>query len=180
MFTVSEALPLRVFCAEKKEAPEGFYWQKVKKLNCTLPVPYGWFLSQEEVDGVIAVFVSRENIAELGKLETGLTVNVYRKLRDISAEAYALRFMKNLENPAIRNVTEKWETVRGPLRIYGCCYNTDGITDEKAITTQVVTMANTATNTLYIMWFESPSEKWEETWKTGQVLLGRITVDESM
>ncbi len=167
-------------CAEQKKAPKGFYWQRIKKLNCSFPVPYGWFVTEEERDGIVAVFISKENVAELGKFETGLTANVYRKMKNIDADKYAQQFRMNIIDTKDVDNSALWDNRKGPLHIYSCKYFLEKTDSRKALTTQLLTIVNKESNTLYILWFESPTESWEENWEIGKILLGQIVFDENM
>ena len=38
-------------------------------------------------------------------------------------------------------------------------------------------ITNDKTDTLFIMWFESPPKSWKENWKIGNIILNNLQID---
>ena len=70
-------------------APDGFSWKRIEEIHASFLLPDKWHFKSEANGGTLAYFLSAEKIKKSGRFETGLTINVFKNLKDKDAVAYA-------------------------------------------------------------------------------------------
>ena len=165
-----------VFAADPPppKAPAGFAWKNVASIKAAFLLPDGWFFKEELRKDVRGIFLSKENIDQRGKFDTGLTVNVFKNKKD--APARARQYIA--EQAQAGDVVNLWEQENGALKLYGARLHITH--DPPAFTEHVLAIGNSKTDTLYILMFESPDTTWDEAWKKGEVMLGNFRLDDEI
>ncbi|HEY4231421.1 MAG TPA: hypothetical protein VGO79_14730 [Thermoanaerobaculia bacterium] len=156
------------------KAPAGFAWKNVASIKAAFLLPDGWFFKEELRKDVRGIFLSKENIDQKGKFDTGLTINVFKNKKD--APARARQYIA--EQAQVGDVVNLWEAENGALKLYGARLHITR--DPPAFTEHVLAIGNSKTDTLYILMFESPDATWDEAWKKGEVILGNFRLDDEI
>ena len=151
-------------------APSGFAWQQIPELKAAVLKPTGWFFRHEDQNGTAAYFITKENIEQGGDFSTGLTVNVFRGLKDAAVD----RGQALIEQIASKMHAEKWAQTVGPFREFGC----DVRDSESGM--HYLAIANPKTNTLYLFIFESPVANWDAAWKIGKQIMDNLAIDDGV
>jgi len=150
--------------------PAGFSWQQIPELKAAFLRPNGWFFKQEQQKGTFAYFITKESIEQGGDFNTGLTINVFRELKESAAEhGQAL-----IEQIATKMHCVNWTQTAGPFQEFGC----EAKDSESAMHYLIV--ANPKTNTLYLFIFESPVSDWNSAWKLGKQIMDNLAIDDDI
>jgi hypothetical protein len=160
--------------ADPPKAPAGFAWKNVASIRAAFLLPDKWFFKEELRKDVRGIFLSKENIDQSGKFDTGLTINVFKNKKD--APARARQYIA--EQAQGGDVVNLWEAENGVLKLYGVRLHVTR--DPPAFTEHVLAIGNEKTDTLYILMFESPDATWDEAWKKGEVMLGNFRLDDEI
>ena len=151
-------------------APVGYNWQLLPEVNAAVLKPFTWNYKAEASRDAQAYFVTRERILPGKQFQTGLSLNVVRKISARSkqpADAYARAFSARSGRGAGQQVLGQETKAQGPLRLYGVRYRVaNGGPDAKII--QQWAIANTTTDTFYLLLFEIPEKDWPLAWKLGE------------
>jgi len=150
--------------------PAGFTWQQIPELKAAVLKPNGWFFKQEEQNGTLAYFITKENIGQGGDFNTGITVNVFRGLEDSAVQ----HGQTLIEQIATKMHGAKWAQSAGPFQEFGC----DAKDSESVM--HYLAIANPKTNTLYLFIFERPVPDWENAWKLGKQIMDNLALDDSV
>jgi hypothetical protein len=159
-----------LFAIDLPVPPAGFTWQQIPELKAALLKPDGWFFKQEEKNGTIAYFITKESIEQGGDFSTGLTVNVFRGLKE-SAVGHGETLIEQI---ASQMHGEKWARTVGPFQEFGC----DAKDSESVL--RYLAIANPKTNTLYLFIFESPVPDWDAAWKLGKQIMDNLAIDDGV
>jgi hypothetical protein len=157
-------------------APAGFAWQEIPELKAAFLKPTGWYFKREANKGTLAYFITKEDIDKTGEFQTGLTVNVFQKLKTQSAVERAQSLIEQIV--AERHGGKKWNRDFGPFKEFGCL--TKATDASGASTVHTLTVANPKTNTLYLFIFESLESDWEIAWKAGQTIMDMLALDDEV
>ncbi len=171
------------------ELPQGYAWQGVDMIDFALPVPKGWFVSSSVLSemwfqGLQAYhyqyLVTPENMNLTGIFSGGLVVRVIKD-DGVSAADQAEDFYSGLKvSPNTTRVFESWDEESGGRAIYRMRYITidpDLDPQDPRYETAVyfVAIANKATDVLYLIFFESSVEAWDQEWADhGEVMVGLL------
>lgn len=147
--------------------PPGFTWQQVPELKAAFLKPDGWFFQQEEQKGTRAYFITKENIEHGGDFSTGLTVNVFRGLKEPSVS----HGEQLIDQIVSQTNCEKWGRTVGSFQEFGC-----NAKDSQSVM-RYLTVANPRTNTLYFFIFESPVAEWDDAWRLGKQIMDNLAID---
>ena len=161
---------------ELPQPPAGFAWKEVRQIGAAFLVPSGWHFASEKRGGTLAYFVLPEKLDRGAGFTTGMTINVVRKLKGQAATDYARDYIAELVN---RNESmDHWEsTIRG-MPAFGCEIKMPADGAEPAARAHYLALANPATNTLYLMWFEAPESEWSAAWTKGKTMLESFVLNE--
>lgn len=159
--------------------PVGFRWQLLPEINGALLLPYTWSYKTETSRDAQAYFLTREKIVGNSQFQTGLTLNVVRRMTTKSrqsAGAYAQAFSARTGRGAGQQVLSQETKTQGPLRLFGVRYRVaNGAAGPKII--QQWAIANGKTDTFYLLLFESPEKDWTQAWKLGAEMIRQIRLD---
>lgn len=164
-----------LYAADMPSPPSGFAWQQIPEVKSALLRPEGWYFKQEEKGGIIGYFVTKQDIDTAGHFETGLTVNVFPRL----GEGLAVERGKALiDRVAAEHGQKSWNQQVGQLQEFGC-----EVKDTDASGTEVMhalAVANTKTDTLYLLIFESPAAEWDASWPIGKEMMDAVKFDDGI
>ncbi|MDB5269469.1 MAG: hypothetical protein JWP58_2509 [Hymenobacter sp.] len=171
--------PARATAPAPAEAPVGFHWQPLPEVKATLPLPYTWNYKAETSRDAQAYFLTREKIVPGRLFQTGLSLNVVRRMTaksKQSAGAYAQAFSAKSGHGPGQQVLGQETKTQGPLRLFGVRYRVANAgADAKII--QQWAIANTTTDTFYLLVFESPEKDWPQAWKLGEEMIKQLRLD---
>jgi hypothetical protein len=156
------------------EPPKGFSWKKVEEIKASFLMPKGWHYRLDTKGKTTAAFITREKIEEGKSFQVGLSVNVLRERKNPPAEKLAHSLVENFGK--MGKVEDSFQVNRGKLKGSGGRLTVLS----KNVTIQFLVLANTATNTLYIIQFESPEKEWQQAWKTGKVIMDKLALDDEV
>src|SRR5579872_2736414 len=154
------------------EPPKGFTWKKIDEIKASVLMPDGWHYRLDKQGKTIGAFVTREKIEDGKAFKTGLSVNVLRDQKDPTPEKLAKTLVENLGK--MGKIEDAFKVSVGKFRGSGGRLTVP----ERNVTMQFLLLANPATNTLYIIQFESPEKEWQEAWKVGKVIMDRLALDD--
>jgi hypothetical protein len=153
------------------DAPGGFEWYVFEAGKSACLRPLDWFVKTEVNGDTAALFLSKENIDKEGKFETGLTLNVARRIHERTGRSptqYAQAYLdvlvekhpdaKRFENPD-----------QDGMKGIGAAY-----LDEEASPAVVIytfLLSDDESDILRIFILESPQKDWPEVWARGQQML---------
>ncbi|MBH8569868.1 hypothetical protein KB206_13330 [Microvirga sp. STS02] len=160
-------------------APVGYNWQLLPEVNAAVLKPFTWNYKAEASRDAQAYFVTRERIVPGKQFKTGLSLNVVQRISAKSkqpADAYARAFAARSGRGAGQQVLGQETKAQGPLRLYGVRYRLSSGPDGPKIIQQWA-IANTATDTFYLLLFESPEKDWPLAWKFGEEMIKQIRLD---
>ncbi|OGH14242.1 MAG: hypothetical protein A2687_05965 [Candidatus Levybacteria bacterium RIFCSPHIGHO2_01_FULL_38_26] len=190
--------------AERRiELPDEYSWKELDSIKARFPMPQNWFFKEAVAPGTKAFFISREPIqgdsftASLagmryktnrpeGFFTTGLSINVfpdfYRRMRR-SPAAVAREFMNN--SPKELTPESRVSFVRdSAITTLRRFFRSDVpvIMGRKMGPTNyyIEFSANTSTQTLYTMMFETPSDKWENDIEIARMMIENRQLDQSV
>ena len=153
------------------DAPSGFEWYVFEAGDSACLRPLDWFVKSELEGDTAALFISKENIDEVGKFETGLTLNVIRKIRAKTGESpsqYARLYVDELvakHDDAKRFENPPQQDMPG----VGAAY-----VDEEASPPLVIytfLLADDANDILRIYILEAPQSDWADVWARSEKML---------
>ena len=123
----------------------------------------------------MAIFITKENIEDNKEFKTGFSINIIKEISkkiSITPSKYAEKFISLIFYNKEKEIIQKpWKLNNEILTSYGIQYK-----DNVKIMHQLL-IANDKTDTLFIMWFESPPELWKENWKIGSIILNNLQID---
>jgi hypothetical protein len=155
--------------------PSGFAWQQIPELKSALLKPDGWYFKQEERQGILGYFITREDIDKAGHFDTGLTVNVFPKLGSGLAVE---RGMEVINRVAAQHHEQIQTQQEGQLQEFSCeIKDTD---PSGTVVMHALAVANTKTDTLYLLIFESPEPEWNASWKIGKEIIDTLKFDDDI
>lgn len=136
-------------------------------------VPQNWFLKTEILKGTFAIFISKEDIDKEKLFKTGFSLNV---IVDIPAKSdalpseYANAFV-SLAGKKKETLIKPWGRKVGPFIVFGT-----RVKDNVKIM-EYLLVANDKTGTLYLAWFEAPTNDWDKEWPAGKAILQSALFD---
>jgi hypothetical protein len=160
-------------------APRGFRWQEIPEIKGAFLVPQGWYFKTESRGKTFAFFITKEQIRSGGMFKTGLSVNVVRNL-STPVQEYAQAFMEELGRTYPEAVWESFTPSADPFLAWSTTIDDPGKAAGYPLTMYYLIIANPRTNTLYLMWFESPSSVWSQEWLQGERILENFALDDEI
>jgi len=154
------------------QPPKGFSWKKVEQIKGTILMPEGWHYRLDTKGKTIAAFITREKIEDDKPFKVGLSVNVLRDRKNPTAENLAKTLVENYGK--MGKIEDTFRVNAGKVKGSGGCLTVAS----KNLKMQFLVLANMATNTLYIIQFESPEKEWDEAWKKGKVIMEKLALDD--
>jgi len=156
--------------------PDGFSWADTGPQESDFLKPDDWFLKIEEVKGIYAVFITKEKIENGKEFQTGFSLNVIKNIKkktNVAPSLYAQAFVEQATKDKV--ITKSpWAVNAGPFKGFGVQVK------DSVKTMHYMLIANDKTNTLFIAFFESPPNEWNEAWKIGQVIFNNMKLDDQI
>ena len=162
-------------------APAGFSWQQAREIKGAFLRPDGWHVDTRHENGDYAYFISLEPNIEPDGFDTGLTVNVTTNVPQktgMPPSLYAAEFIR-MGGSEFQIIGEPFSSRRGPFESHGALYTVKD-PERGDFNAHMVAIANDTTGTVYFCIFEGPTENWEQTWRTGEVMLQKLVIDDSI
>lgn len=156
--------------------PPGYTWRTFTSIHMAMLVPDGWFVKEEEREGIQGVFISKDSIEQVGRFRTGLTLNVSHDPQPgLPPSETAMHIMEQFRQRSERawDVEPYWI---GPFR-GGQGFFTLSTPEGWKLTERVMALGNDATGTFYLAIFESPEAEWEQAKEIGELLLTHLGMD---
>lgn len=159
-------------CPDLPQAPDGFHWKYRAESAMAFLAPDGWNYKREQSTTTKAYFSTLENIDTNGTFKTGLTIQVIQDKNKNAAQVAKNLYANITSQNAVTKSSKVSEHTDGNLVFYEFEYEASAPTYNTTVHNLMV--ANTATNTLYVITFESPTDQWGEAWEIGQVIMEQI------
>ena len=169
-------LAVSVLAEDPPPAPKGYAWKRIESVKASFLVPEGWHFKEEMKDGTRAFFITKEDIDKSGSFETGLSVNVQTLKKD-PAQERAAAFVGEIATS--HEVLDAWGTETGVMKGYACRVRRVS-PEHPPLIIDVLAIGNSRTNTLYLIFFESPEATWAAAWKQGEPILTSFLLDDSV
>ncbi|MEI6221881.1 MAG: hypothetical protein WCP97_03870 [bacterium] len=161
------------------EAPAGYSWKYCLTSGSRFLLPDGWFFKEESNESGIACFISKESIELEKEYKTGFSINIVQDIPGKQGQS-ALEYVKGLTQAAqskySTSAPTKIDSQGSPFSGYSLYINDQQI-QEGPITVYDLFMANDAKGTIFIITYEAPKSSWDEAWKIGQVILGKMVLN---
>ncbi|MCK5707169.1 MAG: hypothetical protein KAI43_05900 [Candidatus Aureabacteria bacterium] len=162
--------------------PDGFCWQKLGKIKSKVLKPRKWHCKKSVKEGNIIYSITKERRNFRGKFLTGLTINTVRnvtKKTKINAELFAAYYIFDYMEES-ENVLDKWERDDGVFVRYGCEVRKKISKAHPDITfrIRVSAIANTKTDTMYVVIFGCPEEEWQSVSNIEKVMVNPLVLSE--
>jgi hypothetical protein len=167
--------------AERPAPPAGFAWVELTDMRAAFLLPDGWHFRQRggRDDRTFVYYLTAEPMGPERRPATGLTVAAMRRISESSgvpaapyAEALGWAVSEDEE------LLDSWSATAGSLPLFGARIRR-AREAEAPVVVHRLTIGNGATDTLYVLTFESPEAAWPETKKLGEILLTRFALDEA-
>lgn len=169
------AIASTLHAANLPTPPAGFAWQQIPEVKSALLRPEGWFFKQEQKGGILGYFVTEQDIDKAGVFETGLTVNVFPRL----GEGLAVERGKALIDRVAAAHGQKTSVEQvGQLQEFGC--EVRDTNSSGTVVMHALAVANTKTDTLYLLIFESPAAQWDASWRIGKAMMDAVKFDDGV
>ena len=163
------------------QIPSGFEWKILPEKDLAVVIPEGWFFKEETLAelNLDAVYVTNENIDEVGRFSTGLSVFIFKDFKsNDEAEQFAQDLLvKHANLETTKEILKAWDNKSGSsivhhLRVRAEYPNETEVNKNKTIHYS----ASIANNSVYWGVFESPESLWEETVNNYGIVLDYIVV----
>lgn len=176
---------------QRGELPSGYLWKDLPGTRARFPMPGTWFFLTQQAGNTRAFFMTRESIAREKMYSTGLSVNIMPNIgrkTGRSAVDMAEGLMRTLPMRPLGEVTR---TEDGPLvisrrfflfpepRTMPIPQLGGGVAMKVVPATNfyVETVGNRRTDTVYIVQFETPWDKWTEDRETAVTMIENGVLD---
>lgn len=163
------------------QIPPGFEWKILIDKNLAVVIPDGWFFKEEtraevNLDGV---YVTKENIDEVGRFSTGLSVLIFKSFKsNEEAEQFAQKLLRQHANiETTKEILKAWDYETGSGTIHHLRIRAEYPYETEVNKNKVVHYSSlVANNSVYWSVFESPESLWEETVNNYGLVLDYIVV----
>jgi hypothetical protein len=107
-----------------------------------------------------------------------LSINVIKnisKKTSVTPSKYSKKFISIVFHDKEKIIIKKpWQFRNNDLTSYSIQFK------DNIKTMHLLLIANDKTDTLFIMWFESPPNSWDKNWKIGNTILNNLQIDEKI
>ena len=158
------------------EIPGDFTWKIIEETQIGFPIPDGWYYKEEKQGNTFAYFATKENIDEVKIFSTGLSINIVKD-DSVKADEYAEFFIDSIVNAdTTKKIIGNWHYSKGNIvsfqaEIEAEFDNVSADDPNRNKTIHYSTVADTDTNTLYVIIFESPTSIWDAEKEKAQYML---------
>ena len=167
------------FDARLGSPPAGLAWQPLPAAKAAMLLPTGWHYRAEGLKAAPTYYLTQEAVGESGEFATGLSLQVVRKAtartRHPAAEYAELLLLRTGFGPGQQRL-DKASSAEGAWHRWTVRYREAAPDAEPRIVYQLA-LANTRTDTLYLLTFESPEKDWPAAWALGEVMVHELVLD---
>lgn len=159
--------------------PEGFQWNTFSEVSVSILGPIDWHVHQVSGKNTFTGCVSKESIKERGSYVTGLTMQVLQdvlKAAKMPPSVLAVSIAEGIQSkPANKVLMATPQQQNGEISTFVLRYrNEAGVA--KPIIVHNFFVAKDKSDCLYIFTFESPADKWDESWKIGNQIFQKLMI----
>jgi len=161
--------------------PEGYTWKILPEKGLAVLIPDGWFFKEEtrEELNMDGVYVTKENIDEVGRFSTGLSILVFKGFgNNEEAEQYEqdlLAYQASVDTT--KEILDAWDYQSGDYTFHHLRIRAEYPHETEVNRNKIVHYSSlVAFNSVYWMVFESPESIWEETLQDYGVVLDYIVI----
>lgn len=159
--------------------PAGFAWQPLPQAKAALLLPAGWHYHAEGTKAAPTYYLTQEPVGESGEFSTGLSLQVVRQTkaqtRHPAAEYADLLLLRTGFGPGQQRLADT-AAAAGPWHRRAVRYR-EAAPDAAPRIIYQLALANTRTDTLYLLTFESPAQDWPTAWQLGAVMVREWVLD---
>jgi hypothetical protein len=152
--------------------PPGFAWHAVEALRASFLTPDGWHVREEQSEKTLAIFITEGAFTPPDEFDVGVTINAF-----LDNPGAPERVKKLIDGVAAKYGVPLRSSANGPFRILACKFDSTRKKDALPVRTNMLGIANPETRTAYLVIFESPVSRWDETWAKGKVVLENLALD---
>lgn len=145
-----------------------FVVQTLPEIKGSVQIPKSWQFRHETKDNSNQYYASREQVNKDGEsFQTGLSVFVFTNdmIPNSDADMYGNYISNNMKKDSFKKIDLDEVEKVGPITIRTIQYTRTDQNDGFTWTAYNQIVSNSVTNTVYMIVFESPIEKWESDWK---------------
>ncbi|TGK71453.1 hypothetical protein EHQ27_06270 [Leptospira wolffii] len=155
--------------------PDGYQWLSLKEIKGFILKPRNYFFKTEVKGQTTAYFVTKEDIDKLGKFRTGLSINVVRGLKNKKATDLVASYYESYKSKQNLLSSDRITMdVLDGIRIRFVDLNE---TENEKVRQEILFLANTKTNTFYIISFEYPEKEASASEKVGPTILNNLALE---
>jgi hypothetical protein len=174
--------------ADLPSPPVGFTWHSFKDARITVLRPDGWYGHHVDNDDSFTGCISKESISSEGSFKTGLTLLVFRQIKDRPREenpnddpgvpvlgVFLARHRSSLFSDPCKTVLYCDQAVQktGHFRSFRFQYR-HALPGNPPIIVQKFLIDVDDSNDVYEFVFESPESEWAENWQKGRQILREL------
>ncbi len=156
--------------------PEGYAWVEFNDGRCAFLRPTGWFVKTQAEGDVSTLFISKENVEQLGRYRTGLSVSVIQHVKQqagMSPSRFAERSVAT--STASKEVLGQWSGPgKGGVWTYAFRYRDPAPSPTMLVHTLL--LADDGADVLHVLVFGAPESEWERAWVHGEKMLQTMIV----
>lgn len=175
--------------------PDEYVWKEIPLIKAHFLMPDNWFFVNIHSPKTYTYFLTRESIPQNGIFITGLTIKTFigfgQKVTQI-ASYFAREILQTL--PVVQPLDQIKIVEDGPLTI---CKRQFFVPVKRSLTTSnfcgklitklvppshlyYLAVGNKNTGTTYVIWFETPSSKWQKDRKTAEIMINHAIFNKSI
>ena len=154
------------------EAPPGYTWYEFSAGDSAYLRPNGWFIKTEVKGDTATLAISKENIEVRGSFDTGLTVNVVRKIKaktGVKPSEYSVAYLGKLMESKKDVLTRFSTPPQSGFSGLGARYRDSEPPPATIVHTYL--LADDEADVLRIIIFEAPEKDWDAAWVHGEKML---------
>ena len=174
LFTIS----LTTYGEDKPVPPKGFTWKELTEIKGACLIPDNWYFNKLNNEGSQVYTISPEKTKSGKGIDIGLTINVIKKMEEkskVPAATYALYHLaKYVPKEDFISFSEAKDLGKFQIR------HAEVIRKKDDMRVFLRTYANKETDTLFIITFGAPSEKWEEYLPYKKAMFNLIFLDDDI
>lgn len=151
--------------------PDGYSWVEFKEGRRAFLRPTGWYVKTQLEGDVSTLFISKEDVEQLGRYRTGLSVSVIEHVKQqagMSPSRFAERSMAT--TTASKEVLGQWSgSGKDGVMTYAFRYRDP--TPSPAMLVHTLLLADDGADVLHVLVFGAPESEWERAWVHGEKML---------
>ena len=166
---------LAASAGELPAPPAGFSWHAVPQINGSVLVPDGWSVRDDHDGTTLTLFVTEKPATPPADFDVGLTMSAF--VGDANAPE---KVKKSLDEIAAKFSVMLTNSTQGRFHLLACKFDSPRKKDGVVIRTYELGIANPDTRTSYLLVFESPVSRWDQTWPKAEEILNHLSLDSDL